>query len=152
MRQISPSASTHFPFPATVRESFRVSRFTFTGIPSASSSTSTRCGTLRARSLSALFRVPRSDFRILLRFIVDQRVAAFRKAGPWLDLDDVMQHGALEPERDLLDGAPQGAPSAGPRGGARVPGEELQLGGARGEGGELDDQPLDGACGRRPRQ
>src|SRR5256712_5388994 len=84
------------------------------------------------------FRTPHSA----LGFIVDQRVAAFRKTGPWLDLDDVMQHGAFEPERDLLDGAPQGAPLAGPRGGARVPGEELQLGGARGEGGELDDEPL----------
>ena len=63
-----------------------------------------------------------------------------------------MQHGAFEPERDLLDGAPQGAPLAGPRGGTRVPGEELQLGGARGEGGELDDELLDGARGRRLRE
>src|SRR2546428_13635328 len=134
MRQISPTDST-------------ARRSTITGSPAAPSSTSTRRGVLIVRSRS-LF-IPQSA--IESRFIVDQRVAAFRKAGPWLDLDDVIQHGALEPERDLLDGAPQGAPSGGPRGGARVAGEELQLDGARGGGGGLDDEPLDGGRGRRPR-
>src|SRR3989442_3314398 len=81
--------------------------------------------------LHPAIRNPKSA--IASRFIVDQRVAAFRKAGPWLDLDDMKQHGALEPKRDLLDGAPQGAPSGGPRGGARVAGEQLQLDGAQGE-------------------
>src|SRR5438445_13671236 len=142
MRQISPTDSTALRFPIT-------------GSPAAPSSTSTRRGVLIARSRSVL--IPQSAIRnpksaIESRFIVDQRVAAFRKTGPWLDLDDVMQHGAFEPERDLLDGAPQGAPLAGPRGGTRVPGEELQLVGARGEGGELDDEPLHGARGRRLRQ
>src|SRR5207247_2097848 len=34
--------------------------------------------------------------------------------------------------------------------GARIAREQLQLRGARGEGGELDDEPLHGSGGRRP--
>src|SRR5438445_13470007 len=137
MRQDSPVLSTRFPFPT--------SRFTTTGIPSASSSTSTRCCTLSARSLSVLFRTPHSA----LGFIVDQRVAPFRKARPRLHLDDVIQVRALEPELDLLDGAREGAPPPGPRGGARVPREQLQLRGARRERRELDGEPLHRAAGPR---
>src|SRR6266436_117856 len=73
MRQFSPKDSTRFSFPA--------SRFTTLGLRCSSSSTCTRWGALRARSLSAP-----------LGFIVDQRVAPLGEAGPWLHLDDVIQH------------------------------------------------------------
>src|SRR5438876_275252 len=122
-----------------------VSGFTNAGTPRSSSSTSTRCGTFSARSLSGLFRIPHSA----LGFIVDQRVAAFGDARPWLDGDDVVQHRALEPELDLVDGGAERAAPAGPGGGARVAREELQLGGARREPGELDGEPLHGPGGGR---
>src|SRR5438094_407497 len=91
------------------------------------------------------FRTPHSA----LGFIVDQRVAAFGDARPWLDGDDVVQHRALEPELDLVDGGAERAASAGPGGGARVAREELQLGGARREPGALDGEPLHGPGGGR---
>src|SRR2546422_3631033 len=136
MRQTSRIASTRFPFSGF----FRVR--TTVGRPSASSSTCTRCGMLRARSLS----VP---FRIRSRFIIDQCVTALGNARPWLNLDDVIQHRASQPEPDLPDGAFERPPATGPRGGACVAGEELQLGCPWSETGELDCQPLDGFGGRR---
>src|SRR3989441_3481074 len=141
IRHISPIDSIRLPLPA--------SRFTTTGTPRSSRVTSTRCCTLRARSLSALFRVPRSDFRVCSRFKVDQRVASFGEARPRLHLDHVIQVRALEPELDFLGGAREGAPPPGPRGGARVPREQLQLRGARRERRELDGEPLHRADGRR---
>src|SRR2546425_4485398 len=140
IRHISPIDSIRLPLPA--------SRFTTTGTPRSSRVTSTRCCTLRARSLSALFRVPRSDFRVCSRFKVDQRVASFGEARPRLHLDHVIQVRALEPELDFLGGAREGAPPPGPRGGARVPREQLQLRGARCERRELDGEPLHRADGR----
>src|SRR5207249_6993129 len=137
MRQVSPMDSIRFPFP--------VFGFTNAGTPRSSSSTSTRCGTFSARSLSGLFRIPHSA----LGFIVDQRVAAFGDARPWLDGDDVVQHRALKPELDLLDGGAERAAPAGPGGGARVAREELQLGRPRREPGELDGEPLHGPDGGR---
>src|SRR5436309_15913004 len=131
MRQTSPIASTERRIPLTAS-------CIPIGNPSESSSTSTRYGTLRARSLSDLFSVPRSDFRICSRFKVDQRVASFGEARPRLHLDHVIQVRAIEPELDFLGGAREGAPPPGPRGGARVPREQLQLRGARRERRELD--------------
>src|SRR3989441_2344511 len=92
IRHISPIDSIRLPLPA--------SRFTTTGTPRSSRVTSTRCCTLRARSLSALFRVPRSDFRVCSRFKVDQRVASFGEARPRLHLDHVIQVRALEPRSE----------------------------------------------------
>src|SRR2546430_12047385 len=120
------------------------------GNPLALSSTCTRCGTLRARSLSGPFRIPNSAFRIVSRFIIDQRIPPLREPRPGLHLDDVKEQRALEPELDLLQGGAEGALPAGPRGGARVAGEELQLGGARCEGGELDGELFHRAGGRAP--
>src|SRR5256886_3482171 len=120
------------------------------GNPFALSSTCTRRGTLRARSLSGPFRIPNSAFRIVSRFIIDQRIPPLREPRPGLHLDDVKEQRALEPELDLLQGGAEGALPAGPRGGARVAGEELQLGGARCEGGELDGEPFHRAGGPRP--
>src|SRR6266516_8079454 len=142
MRQTSPTAST------ARRISHPASRIPI-GSPLASSSTSTRCGTLSARSLSALFRVPRSDFRVCSRLIVDQCVAAFGESGPRLHLDDVVQERALEPELDLLDGGAEGAPPPCPRGGGLIAREELQLRGAGHESRELDGESLHRASGRR---
>src|SRR2546426_5303845 len=119
------------------------------GNPFALSSTCTRCGTLRARSLSGPFRIPNSAFRIFSRFIVDQRIPPLREPRPWLHLDDVVEQRALEPEFALLQGDAERAPPSSPRGGARVAGEELQFGGARREGGELDREPLHCPAGRR---
>src|SRR5205807_895657 len=81
------------------------------------------------------------------RLIIDQRIPPLREPRPWLHLDDVVEQRALESELDLLQGGAEGAPPAGPRGGARVAGEELQLGGARREAGEFDGEPL-----HRPRR
>src|SRR2546423_9938452 len=64
-----------------------------------------------------------------LGFKVDQRIPSLREPRPGLHLDDVVEQRALEPELDLLQGGAEGALPAGPRGGARVAGEELQLGG-----------------------
>src|SRR5882762_3062782 len=138
MRQFSPKDSTRFSFPA--------SRFTTLGLRCSSSSTCTRWGALRARSLSAPFRIPHSA----LGFKVDQRVAPLGEAGPWLHLDDVIQHGPSDAERDLPGGALERAPPPGARRGARIAREQLQLRGARNEGGELDDESLHRSGGRRP--
>src|SRR3989442_2011876 len=119
------------------------------GNPFALSSTCTRCGTLRARSLSGPFRIPNSAFRIFSRFIVDQRIPPLREPRPWLHLDDVVEQRALEPEFALVQGDAERAPPSSPRGGARVAAEELQFGGARREGGELDREPLHCPAGRR---
>src|ERR1051325_8410529 len=96
MRQDSPSPSTVLGTPhvsPTRRE-------TLTRRPSASCSTRAGRGALSTRSKFFSFRIPHSA----LWFIVDQRVAAFGDARPWLDGDDVVQHRALEPELDLVDG------------------------------------------------
>src|SRR5260370_7012144 len=131
MRQFSPKDSTRFSFPA--------SRFTTLGLRCSSSSTCTRWGGLRGGRLSAP-----------LGFIVDQRVAPLGEAGPWLHLDDVIQHRASDAERDLTGGALERPPPPGARSGARIAREQLQLRGARSEGGELDDEPLHGSGGRPP--
>src|SRR3989449_4430627 len=136
MRQTSPIVSTarRIPHPA--------SRIPI-GCPFASSSTVTRWGAFRARNLSA-------PFRIFSGFKVDQRVATLGEAGPWLHLDDVIQHRPSDPERDLPRGALERTSSPGASRGARIAREQLQLRGARGEGGELDDESLHGSGGRRP--
>src|SRR5258708_5330819 len=131
MRQFSPKDSTRFSFPA--------SRFTTLGLRCSSSSTCTGWGALRARSLSAP-----------LGFIVDQRVAPLGEAGPWLHLEDVIQHRASDAERDLTGGALERPPPPGARSGARIAREQLQPRGARSEGGELDDEPLHGSGGAGP--
>src|SRR5438552_11364210 len=115
------------------------------GDPLASSSTSTRWGTLSARSLFGPFRTPHSA----LGFKVDQRIPPLREPRPRLHLDDVVEQRALEPEPDLLGGAPQCATPPGARRGLRVAGEQLQLRSAGDERGELDDQPLHRAGGGR---
>src|SRR5882724_1157947 len=140
MRQTSPTASTdrHVSYPE--------SRIPI-GCLFASSSTSTRCGALSARSLSVLFRVPPSEFRVRSRFIVDQRVPPLGEARPWLHLDDVIQHRSSDPERDLPRGALERAPPPGTSRGARIAREQLQLRGAGGEGGELDDESLHRSSG-----
>src|SRR3989442_4042340 len=119
------------------------------GNPFALSSTCTRCGTWSPRSLSGPCRIPTAAFRISSRFIVDQRIPPLREPRPWLHLDDVVEQRALEPEFALLQGDAERAPPSSPRGGARVAGEELQFGGARREGGELDREPLHCPAGRR---
>src|SRR5881409_2111863 len=102
MRQFSPKDSTRFSFP--------VSRFTTLGLRCSSSSTCTRWGALRARSLSV------SE----LCLILDQRIPSFGEPRPRLHLDDVIEKRALEPELDLLSsGAKRNAP-AGARGGIRI--------------------------------
>src|SRR5216683_2882285 len=119
MRQFSPKDSTRFSFP--------VSRFTTLGLRCSSSSTCTRWGALTARSLSAPFRTPHSA----LGFIVDQRVAPLGESGPWLHLDDVIQHRPSDAECDLPGGALERTPPPGARRGARIAREQLQLRGAR---------------------
>src|SRR5712691_6064282 len=143
MRHTSPTASTDR------RVSYPESCIPI-GCPFASSSTSTRCGALSARSLSVLFSVPPSAFHVCSRFIVYQRVAPLGEARPGLHLDDVIQHRPSDPERDLPRGALERTPSPGASRGARIAREQLQLRGARGEGGELDDESLNGSGGRRP--
>src|SRR5256712_11602856 len=123
MRQFSPKDSTRFSFP--------VSRFTTLGLRCSSSSTCTRWGALRARSLSAP-----------LGFIVDQRVAPLGEAGPWLHLDDVIQHRPSDAECDLPGGALERTPPPGARRGARIARRQLQLRRARREAGELYNDPL----------
>src|SRR5439155_1179241 len=135
MRQTSPTASTGR------RISHPASRIPI-GCPFASSSTATRWGAFRDRSLSVLLRVPPSAFRVCSRFIVDQRIPPLREPRPRLHLDDVVEQRALEPELDLLGGAPQRATSPGARRRLCVAREQLQLRGAGDERGELDDQPL----------
>src|SRR2546430_7819291 len=143
MRQTSPTASTGR------RISHPASRILI-GCPFASSSTATRWGAFRDRSLSALLRVPPSAFRVCSRFIVDQRIPPLRKPRPRLHLDDVIEQRALEPELDLLSGAAERATPPGARRGLRVAREQLQLRGAGDERGELDDQSLHRAGGGRP--
>src|SRR5437899_1301311 len=92
------------------------------------------------------FRIPPSA----LGFKVDQRVPPLGEAGPWLHLDDVIQHRPSDPERDLPGGALERTPSPGASRGARIMREQLQLGGAGSKGGELDDEPLHRTGGRRP--
>src|SRR2546426_282491 len=92
------------------------------------------------------FRIPPSA----LGFKVDQRVPPLGEAGPWLHLDDVIQHRPSDPERDLPGGALERTPPPGASRGARIPREQLQLRGARSEGGELDDEPLHRSGGPRP--
>src|SRR2546421_702565 len=122
MRQTSPIVSTarRIPHPA--------SRIPI-GCPFASSSTVTRWGAFRARSLSG-------PFRIFSGFIVDQRVAPLGEAGPWLHLDDVIQHRPSDPERDLPRGALErtSSPGAG-RGGGAPGGGGGGVGRGRGGGG-----------------
>src|SRR6266850_7513843 len=124
IRQVSRTAST-------------VISPTVLGSPAASSSTFTCCGTLSARILSLLFPLTAH----LSRFKVDQRIPPLGEAGPWLHLDDVVQHRPSDPERDLPGGALERPPPLGASRGARIPREQLQLRGARSEGGELDDEP-----------
>src|SRR5256885_1416962 len=139
IRQISPTSST-------TRISHPASRIP-TGSPLASSSTSTRCGSLIALSRSVFtFRTPHSA----LGFKVDQRVPPLGEAGPGLHLDDVIQHRPSDPERDLPGGALERAPPPGTSRGTRITREQLQLRGARSEGGELDDESLHPSGGRRP--
>src|SRR2546430_14731690 len=64
------------------------------------------------------------------------------EAGPGLHLDDVIQHRPSDPECDLPGGALERAPPPGARRGARITREQLELRGARSEGGELDDVTL----------
>ncbi|OGU16814.1 MAG: hypothetical protein A3K13_13245 [Gemmatimonadetes bacterium RIFCSPLOWO2_12_FULL_68_9] len=66
-----------------------------------------------------------------------------------MDLDDVIEGGALEARLDFVDGGAQRLAAAGARGALRVAGEELQFRGARRKGGELHGQPLHRARGRR---
>src|SRR5207244_9150429 len=80
----------------------------------------------------------------------EQRVRRLGDAGPGLPLDDVIQHRPSDPERDLPRGALERTSSPGTSRGARIAREQLQLRGARGEGGELDDEPLYRSGGRRP--
>src|SRR5207249_8853780 len=116
MRQISPISST-------ARISHPASRVP-TGHPLASSSTSTRCGTLIALRRSVfIIRNPQSAIRnpqLLLRFKVDQRVATLGEAGPGLHLDDVIQHRPSDPERDLPRGALERTSSPGDRKSTRL--------------------------------
>src|SRR2546429_7112084 len=92
------------------------------------------------------FRTPHSA----LGFKVDQRVATRGEAGPGLHLDDVIQHRPSDPERDLPRGALERTSSPGASRGARIARKQLQLRGARGEGGELDDESLHGSGGGGP--
>src|SRR5437899_7706315 len=96
------------------------------------------------------FRIPHSEFRIVSRFIIDQRVPPLGEVGPGLHLDDVIQHRPSDPECDLPGGALERAPPPGARRGARITREQLELRGARSEGGELDDEPLYRSGGPRP--
>src|SRR2546430_12920640 len=52
--------------------------------------------------------------------------------------------------RSLPRGALERTSSPGASRGARIARKQLQLRGARGEGGELDDESLHGSGGRRP--
>src|SRR5205823_3764120 len=139
IRQISPMSST-------ARILYPASRIP-TGSPFSSSSTSTRCGSLIPISRSVFtIRNPQG----FSRFIVDQRIPPLREPRPGLHLDHVVEQRPLEPELDLLGGGAERAAPPGARRGLRVAGEQLQLGGAGGERGELDHQPLHRAGGRRP--
>src|SRR5260370_2590898 len=69
-----------------------------------------------------------------------------------MDIDEVREEGAIEPQPDVLGGAAEGAPPPGPRRGDGVPREELELRRAGCERGELDGEPLHRAGGRRPRE
>ena len=66
-----------------------------------------------------------------------------------MNLDDAVKQRPLEPGLDLLHGSAEGAATARASGARRIAGEELELGGTRGEGGELDGEVFDGSGGRR---
>src|SRR5713101_4742962 len=121
--RLTPPLVVHAPILTERLDTFPVSRFTTLGLRCSSSSTCTRWGALRARSLSAPFRTPHSA----LGFIVDQRVAPLGEAGPWLHLDDVIQHRPSDAECDLPGGALERTPPPGARRGARIAREQLQL-------------------------
>src|SRR4029077_9633713 len=131
MRQTSPTAST------TRRISHPASRIPL-GCPFASSSTATRSGAFRDRSLSVLFRVPPSAFRVGSRFIIDQRIPPLGETGPGLHFDDVVEQRALEPELDLLGGGAERAAPPGARRGFGGPRRHAPVPGAGGGGGGTD--------------
>src|SRR6267154_2579141 len=63
------------------------------------------------------FRNPKSA--IESRFIVDQRVPPLGEAGPWLHLNDVIQHRSFDPESDLPGRVLERAAPSGARRGVR---------------------------------
>src|SRR5260221_9771398 len=95
-----------------------------------------------------VYPTPRKLFAAGLRVEVDERVAAFRQSGPWMHLDDAVEVRTAQAGPDFPGGGPQGAAAAGAGGGLGVLGEELELGGAGGEGGEFDGETVHRALGR----